>query len=140
MTNIQFSGVNISASHVVSLVYETRVGASKAGGTKGEVHYEIKEMKHNPRVRLYGKWVQDPQTNMKTTQGDAVISQIHQKHYSRQDLMSADYWLIDNEVYKVINGNGVYDEDENGIFWTAVLKRPQQNEVKIEDLTKNKQP
>ena len=136
MSSVQASGVNIRAHHVVEIVSVTRIGARPAAGSKGESHYDRKRIEPNPPVKYTGKWIQDSVSGSRMLQGDVTVEQIPQLKFTREQLMRADFWLIDGEAFKVLNA-GVDDPEQNCIFWRAVLKRAQQGEVDLIDLTRS---
>lgn len=128
LTDLDNSNMLTYAVYKVDLVYETVINADAAKGDPGETITQTIRMKPSPKTEVNTKlYLEDGVTQKMGTAriSNIVASDESGKKYTRIDLESAAYWLIDGSEYSLVQGG--LTRSSNGIYWEAVLIRREQN-------------
>jgi len=128
LTDLDNSNMLTYAVYPVDLVFETVINADAAKGDPGETIQTKKRMSPTPKTEVNTKlYLEDGVTQKMGTAriSNIVASDDSTQKYTRLDLESASYWLIDGSEYSLVEGG--LTRDTNGIYWEAVLIRRKQN-------------
>ena len=128
LTDLDNSNMLTYAVYPVDLVFETVINADAAKGDPGETIQTKKRMSPTPKTEVNTKlYLEDGVTQKMGTAriSNIVASDDSTQKYTRLDLESASYWLIDGSEYSLVEGG--LTRSSNGIYWEAVLIRREQN-------------
>lgn len=125
LSGLDRAGLLLYGPYDVFLVYETRTERDPALGRPGKV-IDVKKVKMMPRpyIDLNTTVHQDDQVLEKLGTAklkNIVASDRTGESYTRAQLEGADYWIIGDHEYTLIEGS--LTRKPGGVFWEAVLKR-----------------